>query len=194
MRKNHNISCDFNFKVNFSNSWPLQFWRSLILIQIYSNTNRSDIVGWNNVLLVYKRNNGTYDLSSMQDACHMNLEIDLAYRGVSWRVVVFLKKFRIFFPFYERGGGEIVAGCVTSYSIFFSDIKAVEKAVALLWNWKSRKVLWYFQAGRKYVRARGLNFCHLSLCFNPLSTHGWPIGIFNCILQRQRLRLFHAKK
>ena len=105
MRKNHNISCDFNFKVNFSNSWPLQFWRSLILIQIYSNTNRSDIVGWNNVLLVYKRNNGTYDLSSMQDACHMNLEIDLAYRGVSWRVVVFLKKFRIFFPFYERGGG-----------------------------------------------------------------------------------------
>ena len=106
MRKNHNISYDFNFKVNFSNSWPLQFWRSLILIQIYSNTNRSDIVGWNNVLLVYKRNNGTYDLSSMQDACHMNLEIDLAYRGVSWRVVVFLKTFRIFFPFYERGGGD----------------------------------------------------------------------------------------
>ena len=147
MRRNHDISCDFNFQVNFSS---LQFWRSLILIQIYSNANRSDIVGWNNVLVVYKRNNGTHDPSNMQDACHMNLVIDLAYRGVSWRVAVvffFLgggfKQFHVFFfPFYLRGGGKIVAGCVTSYNICFSQYYG---------GWKSRCIVMKLEITKRTV-------------------------------------------
>ena len=146
MRRNHDISCDFNFQVNFSS---LQFWRSLILIQIYSNANRSDIVGWNNVLVVYKRNNGTYDPSSMQDACHMNLVIDLAYRGVSWRVVVvfifwlfffvflFFNNFMFSFSFLFGGGrGRLSLVAWHRITFVFPNIMAVEKAVALLWNWK----------------------------------------------------------
>ena len=131
MRRYHDISCDFNFQVNFSNSWLLQFWRSLILIQIYSNVNRSDIVGWNSVLVVYKRNNGTYDPSSMQDACHMNLVIDLAYRGVSWRVVVFFfNNFMFLFFLFGGGGGERLSLVAWQRIIFvFPDIRAVEKAV-----------------------------------------------------------------
>ena len=88
------------------------------------------------------------------------------------------------------GGGR---GRELSYYICFPDIKEFEKAVTLLWNWKSRKVLWYFQTGRKYVRAQGLNLFICVFASIIFSTHDWPKGIFNCIFLRQHLRLFHKK-
>ena len=95
-----------------------------------------------------------------------------------------------FFSFFGGGGG---GGRNCRITFVFPVIKEFEKAVALLWNWKSRKVLWYFQTGRKYVRARGLNFFICLFASILFSTHNWPKGIFNYILRRQHLRLFHKK-
>ena len=55
----------------------------------------------------------------------------------------FFKQFHVFFfPFYLRGGGEIVAGCVTSYNICFSQYYG---------GWKSRCIVMKLEITKRTV-------------------------------------------
>ena len=79
----------------------------------------------------------------------MNLVIDLAYRGVSWRVVFvffwfvfFFNNFVFSFFLFIWRGREIVAGCVTSYNICFSQYYG---------GWKSRCIVMKLEITKRTV-------------------------------------------
>ena len=111
---------------------------------------------------------------------HMNLVIDLAYRGVSWRVAVvffggfFLNNFMFsFFLFICGGGGKIVAGCVTSYNICFSQYYGGWKSRCIVMKLEITKrtvILSSRKKVRKGSRAQFLLFVSLLQSSFPLTT------------------------